>query len=105
MIDIEVFNFERDFAASLRCVPMAVRLKLDLSGIKLTLRQWNRFTVEDRQMLLRLPCGSAEEIDDYRVTLVELVAQRSDELAKPLAEDIRAAEWEQADRVPQVLLD
>jgi hypothetical protein len=105
MIDVEVFNFERDFAASLRCVPMAVRLKLDLAGIKLTLRQWSRFTVEDRQMLMHLPCGTAEEIDDYRITLVELVAARADELAKPLAEDVTAAEWEQADRVPKALLD
>jgi hypothetical protein len=105
MSDIELFNFERDFANSLRCVPMAVRLKLDISGIKLTLRQWSRFTVEDRQMLLHLPCETAEEIDDYRITLVELVAVRADELAKPLAEDISAAEWEQVVTVPRVLLD
>lgn len=105
MTDVQVFNFERDFASSLRCVPMAVRLKLDLAGIKLTLRQWSRFTVEDRQMLLHLPCETAEEIDDYRITLVELVAARADELAKPLAEDVVAAEWEQTDSVPKVLLD
>ncbi len=105
MIDVQLFNFERDFANSLRCVPMAVRLKLDLSGIKLTLRQWSRFTVDDRQMLLHLPCETAEEIDDYRITLVELVAVRADELAKPLAEDVTAAEWEQVASVPRVLLD
>jgi hypothetical protein len=30
-----VFGFEADFAGDLRCLPMAVRRKLDLAGVKL----------------------------------------------------------------------
>lgn len=82
----ELFAFESDFVASLRCIPMAVRLKLDRSGIKLTLRQWSRFTLEHRQGLLVQPCRSPSEIGDYRALLVRLVALRSGEEARPLAE-------------------
>lgn len=43
-----LFDFERDFAGSLRCIPMIARQKLDIIGIKLSLRQWSRFTREER---------------------------------------------------------
>lgn len=33
-----IFEFERDFAGSLRCVPMAVRFKLDQCGVKPSLK-------------------------------------------------------------------
>ena len=44
MNDTQLFAFESDFVATLRCVPMAVRFKLDRCGIKLSLRQWSRFS-------------------------------------------------------------
>ena len=66
MNDAQLFEFESDFVASLRCVPMAVRFKLDACGIKLTLRQWSRFTRGDRQDLLMAACEGPAEIEDYR---------------------------------------
>jgi hypothetical protein len=86
MSHAQLFDFESDFVASLRCVPMAVRFKLDRALIKLSLRQWSRFTRDDRQALLMRPCDTPAEIDDYRRLLVDLVAQRAGEPAKPLAE-------------------
>jgi len=47
-----VFSFEADFAGDLRCLPMAVRRKLDLAGVKLKLPQWHGLTAEERQGLL-----------------------------------------------------
>ena len=44
-----LFDFERDFAGSLRCIPMIARQKLDIVGIKLSLRQWSRFTRDERR--------------------------------------------------------
>ncbi len=52
MNDQQLFAFENDFVATLRCIPMAVRFKLDRCGIKLTLRQWSRLTHSDRTDLL-----------------------------------------------------
>lgn len=102
MNDNHLFAFEDDFVASLRCIPMAVRLKLDRSGIKLTLRQWSRFTTDDRRELLDTPCRSAGEVAAYRSRLVELVAERAKEAAKPLAE-VPAPLWESALAPPAVV--
>jgi len=104
MNDNQLFAFEDDFVASLRCIPMAVRLKLDRSGVKLSLRQWSRFTREDRQALLELPCGAACEVCAYHDRLVELVALRASEAAKPLPEP-SAALWEAVGETPPVVTD
>ena len=102
MNDNQLFAFEDDFVASLRCIPMAVRLKLDRSGIKLSLRQWSRFTRDDRQALLEAPCRTPVEVAVYRERLVELVALRAKEAAKPLA-DPPAPLWESASAPPHVV--
>ncbi|PZQ56360.1 MAG: hypothetical protein DI570_21135 [Phenylobacterium zucineum] len=104
MNDNHLFAFEDDFVATLRCIPMAVRLKLDRSGIKLTLRQWSRFTPEDRRSLLNLPCASGAEVDAYRGRLIALVAERAGEDARPLPEPPSAL-WEAAGETPPVVTD
>lgn len=94
-----LFAFEMDFSDTLRCIPMAVRRKLDLSGIKLTLRQWNRFTREERAALLGLPCETPAEAEAYQAELVRLVRERTSEEAKALPAVI-APDWRRVDRVP-----
>jgi hypothetical protein len=101
--DAYLFAFESDFVATLRCVPMAVRLKLDRCAIKLSLRQWSRFTRDDRRRLLELACRTPAEIATYRAELVDLIALRAGEPAKPLA-DLPAPLWEQAEAPPPVVV-
>jgi len=98
----QLFAFEDDFVATLRCIPMAVRFKLDRCGIKLSLRQWSRFTREDRRALLTRPCASDGETDAYRQALVDLVARRAGEAARPLAEPPSTL-WEAAAATPGVV--
>lgn len=97
----ELFAFESDFVDSLRCIPMAVRFKLDRVGIKLTLRQWSRLGRDDRQRLLDLPCGTEAESAAYRGALVKLVADRCGETAKPLCEP-SPEEWREPTTPEQV---
>ena len=86
MNDTQLFAFESDFVSSLRCIPMAVRLKFDRCAIKVTLRQWSRLSRQDRQTLLDTPCATRPEIEAYRTQLVGLIAARAREDAKPLLE-------------------
>lgn len=58
----QIFAFERDFAGSLRCIPMIVRFKLDLAGVKLSLRQWSQLDRAVRGRLVDQACGTPEEI-------------------------------------------
>ncbi|HEX7761160.1 MAG TPA: nitrate reductase associated protein [Caulobacteraceae bacterium] len=94
-----LFAFESDFVATLRCVPMAVRFKLDRTGIKLTLRQWSRFTPADRHELLTRSCGSAEEQIGYRDRLEVLVRSRTGDAAQPLPAP-ESPLWERLDGPP-----
>ncbi len=99
MNDTQLFEFENDFVATLRCVPMAVRFKLDRCGIKLSLRQWSRLTPADRHDLLLAPCEAPADIEAYRHRLRDLVALRTDSVAKPLPEPPDPS-WAQAARTP-----
>jgi hypothetical protein len=82
----QLFDFEDDFVRTLRCIPMCVRFKLDRTAVKLSLRQWSRFTLADRHGLRRQPCETPAEIEAYRQTLIDLIALRSGDEARRLAE-------------------
>jgi hypothetical protein len=101
-IEARVFDFESDFAASLRCIPMAVRFKLDLAGIKLSLRQWSRFGREERARLLVLPCEASSEVTLYHARLIRLIETLCDEPVKTLAAEA-APLWDHVDAVPPAL--
>jgi hypothetical protein len=47
-----LFRFEDEFGDGLRCVPMAVRIRLDRAGVKLDLKAWVKFTEDERRGLL-----------------------------------------------------
>ena len=84
MSDLTYFQFEADFVESLRCIPMAVRYKLDTCGIKLKLNQWNEFTLGDRQGLVEKPCDSPAQIQVYRTFLCNLIENRAKSEVKTL---------------------
>ena len=49
------FLFERDFVGSWRCIPLCVRRKLDLIGLKLKLSHWLELSLDQRQTLVDWP--------------------------------------------------
>jgi hypothetical protein len=72
------FRFEEDFVEEgVRCIPMIVRFKLDLCGIKLKLAEWSRMNELERHFLAELACDSAEEILVYRNWLQMTVYKRT----------------------------
>ena len=46
------FAFEHDFVGTWRCIPLCVRRKLDLIGLKLKLNHWLAMSQEQRQQLV-----------------------------------------------------
>lgn len=95
-----LFAFESDFVASLRCIPMAVRRKLDRIGIKLTLRQWSRLTQIERRELLDLSCETQEEQAVYQQILLARVQGRTGEQPRALNEPVDAL-WEAHGELPE----
>jgi hypothetical protein len=100
----EFFEFEQDFVASLRCIPMQVRFKLDTCGVKLKLHQWNVLTQDDRQQLLDRLCESEAEIQAYRAFLQELILARSGEVASLLAIEADP-DWLNVSQIPDSVLE
>jgi len=98
-----IFEFERDFAGSLRCIPMIARQKLDMVGIKMTLRQWSRLSREERSRLVDMPCEAKSEQDAYRALVQGLIAARADEPVRFLAMQ-GLEDWREADRMPEAVL-
>ncbi|GAB4210243.1 MAG: nitrate reductase associated protein [Synechococcales cyanobacterium] len=93
------FHFEHDFIKTLRCIPMSVRQKLDLSGVKLKLHQWGAFSLDQRQTLVTLPCTTATEINHYREYLCQMIEITCQEPAKCFTPD-RDPSWQQGDHIP-----
>ncbi|MBF2083666.1 nitrate reductase associated protein [Thermoleptolyngbya sp. C42_A2020_037] len=95
----QVFQFEQDFADSLRCVPMRVRYNLDTCGIKLKLTHWHALSRGDRQLLLDLPCQSEADIAAYRQRVYDLVAALGGDRPADLPLDPQPA-WLDAHQIP-----
>ncbi|MBL8268692.1 nitrate reductase associated protein [Steroidobacter sp.] len=100
----EIFTFEKDFAGALYCIPMAVRRKLDLCGVKVSLKQWNRFELDEREQMVAQDCETPNEIDTYGRYVVGVIEQRTDDAAQLLERDA-GTEWNDPKSVPQRVLD
>ncbi len=98
MDDAILFAFEQAFVDRLQCVPMAVRFKLDLAGVKITLRQWSRLSVQARHELLLSPCGAPEDVGRYRALLTALLSDQG-EIHGPLPPG-STVPWEDARSTP-----
>lgn len=94
------FEFERDFIDSLRCIPMIVRYKLDICGVKLKLNHWHMFTEQEKESLVFKPCETPEEIKNYAQYLQELVKEKTGEYASTLEIESNP-QWLVIDKIPE----
>ncbi|NVN42569.1 nitrate reductase associated protein [Asaia siamensis] len=99
----DFFAFEQDFAGTLRCIPMRVRLKLDSCGIKLSLRQWSQLPAEIRRDLMHLACESPSEQIVYRDRLIAFIEAHCDEPPKALGANDESL-WRETTSVPGCVL-
>ena len=97
------FDFESEFSGDLRCIPMAVRRKLDLAGVKLKLVHWHGLEPEERQRLLAWGDEPAA-IEDLRHWLLERSTSLPQGPAKPLP-PAQGCDWQQGERIPADLAE
>ncbi len=64
------FQFESDFVESLRCIPMCVRYKLDMAGVKLKLGEWSKLAPAEREYIAALPVETKAETQTFRNVIV-----------------------------------
>jgi hypothetical protein len=97
------FLFEADFVSDLRCLPMAVRRKLDLAGVKLRLSHWHARASKERERLLHWLDDPAA-VSELREWLLERSADLPGGPAGTL-DPARGAGWQRTNRVPEVVSD
>jgi len=94
------FQFEEDFVEeNIRCIPMIVRFKLDACGIKLQLREWSKFSINERNTLCEQECNDKFELQLYRNYLKQLVYVKTGNEATDLLIDADP-EWANINKIP-----
>jgi hypothetical protein len=94
-----IFDFELDFAGALYCIPMSVRLKLDNVGVKVSLKQWNKLTRDERAELLARPCDTGPARQAYKGFLTSAIEARTGTRPQELPIDAQP-QWDDAAQVP-----
>ena len=69
------FAFEGAVHETLETVPLAVRRKLDLAGLRVSVFGWRALPREDRLSLCHLPAETAEDVAVYREVLTRFAAR------------------------------
>lgn len=100
-MDIQFFDFESDHVRSLKSIPMIVRFKLEVCGITMSLRTWNRLGISVRARLVTMPVDSLEAVQVYRHFLSHAIHDVG-ELVMPEEEDSRPA-WGDREKLPEVV--
>jgi hypothetical protein len=97
--DSSIFGFETDFAGTLRCIPMCVRLKLDQCGIKVSLKQWNKFPSVERHLLVNELRDSTAEITSYAAHVTRLIETYAGSRVETVEVD-SSPEWANPHTIP-----
>jgi hypothetical protein len=93
------YRFESEIYPALSRIPLHVRMKLDLTGIKIALQTWLAFSHEERQVLCHLPVETAEERGVFSAYLDSLSRRY---LGEKVSQDPPATDhpWKDPGRVP-----
>jgi hypothetical protein len=101
-VGLEYFEFEEDFMESnMRCIPMAVRFKLDTVRIKLKLSAWAKFSSEEKMALAVDPCVTEAQQVLYAVGLENLILLYTGQQACELPANKVVDAWTAGNQIPQ----
>jgi hypothetical protein len=88
------FAYEAEFYPALNRLPLHVRMKLDLTGIKISLKDWLAFSFEERTVLCHLPIETGDERTTFR-SYVDFLSRRYRGEPAAATEVMASALWEQ----------
>jgi len=98
------FHYEADFYPELSRLPLHVRLKLDLTGIKLSLKQWLAFGLEERKVICNLPVERKAELDAF-VAYMDFLCRKYNGSAASTLPPVNSALWDTPGHIPQAVVD
>ena len=92
------FAFESDFIGNWRCIPLCVRRKLDLIGVKLKLSHWLELSQDQRQELVEWP-DQPPALEQLSTQLFRWTSTMVDGQARAIP-PAQAEPWQEANEVP-----
>ncbi len=100
-----IFDFERQVDPSGAQIPLAVRMKLDLAGLKLSLSAWQRLTNSQRERLCKLHGETNEAIDRFGESLRVALADAGCDAPAPLGSGRadQIAVWRDPGEIPEAV--
>lgn len=102
-----LFDFEQNGGYPLRRIPMIMRMKLDICGLRISLAAWQALRRDEREALVAMPFASDEEREAFRARLIAMLAPYGDDPEKAVEQvDIDPSPaWQQEKAVPQDVID
>jgi hypothetical protein len=89
---------------NMRCIPMIIRFKMDMAGIKLRLSEWKRFSTEERIELALMNCGFNEGREQYAGYLTGLVRKYT--RRNPTSMEVnKTPTWKDPHSIPGTLIE
>ncbi len=93
------YNFESEIYPLLSLIPLHVRMKLDITGIKTSLKTWLVFSMEERWVLCHLPVETEEEREKFSSYLAFLTRRYIGEEPSRV-QAVTDPSWEDSGQVP-----
>lgn len=95
------FAFEGDVHTALDCVPLAVRRKLDLAALKISLAGWQSLDRAERLALCLLPVDTEDDLEAYKEIYKAFAARKDVELKELPPAD--PSSWSRASLAPSIV--
>jgi hypothetical protein len=87
----------------MRCIPMIIRFKMDMAGIKLKLSEWKKFRTEERIELALMRCSLNEGHEQYAGYLAGLIKKHTGR--DPTAIEVnKTPPWKELHSIPGTLI-
>lgn len=100
---VTLFNFEQSGGYPLRRIPMIIRFRLDLCGLRISLAAWQALSREEREELVAMAAASEDERTAWCARLAAMLLPYADDPERRLEHtDIDPSPlWKQTEVVPQ----
>ena len=96
----ERFRCEAEFYADLSRLPLHLRMKLDLAGVRFSLKEWLAFSFEERAVLCHFPVDTAEERQAF-VAYLDFLSRKYRGAPLALTAPVNGSLWDDPDRVAE----
>ncbi len=98
------FRYESDCYPTLSRIPLHVRMKLDLTGVKISLNDWLTFSFEERNALCHLPIDLEEEKQAFKVYL-DYLSRKYRGQPVPTTAVMSSSLWDNPGQMPKPVAD